>query len=362
MADHPPRKKRRGRQVSAALGSAAQGQDTTRPEANGRADANSDVASMVKEVLTATLPTLIPTITTSVLAAIQKGGLDQTAGQLQELVAPQPAGPSLQEEGQPDTVSSAAAECLVDLTGMSAPSNTLGQRHLHKPFDLGLDPKIKGKIWADEYVDFGLLAHPSSDHKEKYTTEVKDGTLSLVKVPNSKKIENLRQWCGAFHLFGAIYTKKHTDKGNVLFQYAKRVQDIADESGDSAALQYDRSFRLWREMEPSDCPWEHLNIPLYHEALAEGLSSKFRSKQGQPFRANSGNKRPFLNKRKPKVYCHSYNNNGGKCTRGQSCTYPHICELCGGSHDRSKCPTKQDTNSHQTHKPTATSTVRSDKT
>ena len=31
-----------------------------------------------------------------------------------------------------------------------------------------------------------------------------------------------------------------------------------------------------------------------------------------------------------KKYCYSFNNNDGRCERGQNCKYPHVCESVAG--------------------------------
>jgi len=47
------------------------------------------------------------------------------------------------------------------------------------------------------------------------------------------------------------------------------------------------------------------------------------------------------------AYCYSFNNNKGKCERGQNCLFPHVCEKCGAhiidkyaqeSNDQGLCP------------------------
>ena len=41
--------------------------------------------------------------------------------------------------------------------------------------------------------------------------------------------------------------------------------------------------------------------------------------------------------RSSKKYCYSFNNNDGRCGRGQNCKYPHVCEKCGGAHFKRLC-------------------------
>ena len=72
--------------------------------------------------------------------------------------------------------------------------------------------------------------------------------------------------------------------GNLMV-YAQTVKKIAKSCGHQAGLQYDEKFRLWRQKDPSACPWQSKNPELYQEALVLGLDYKFKSKKPQPFRA-----------------------------------------------------------------------------
>ncbi|XP_069133561.1 uncharacterized protein [Argopecten irradians] len=277
----PPAKKRRRVQV-----------EKTRQAAPAIASTSSqpqpDMQAMVNSCVTAA----IPAITQTVLDALQRA---EVPG------APTPDDQEVESETQTDNLASqATAGSAVAFDTLTAgPSSceyveeSSSKRNISKPIDLGLDPKIKTKIVSDEFVDMGVLLNPGKDNKERYTTEIKDGSLSLVKLPAAKKVHTLSQWLACFHVFGAIYSKRHQDRGHQLFEYARRIQAIAEESGDHAAMSYDRSFRLWRERDPHDCPWDQLNVALYHEALSEGLVYKLKSKPGQPFQSGSTRKSPF---------------------------------------------------------------------
>ncbi|XP_033733832.1 uncharacterized protein LOC117322971 [Pecten maximus] len=346
MTSRPQKKRRRVQEVATVPATTSQATSSPIP-----VPPSADFMAMMQTCITAA----IPTITQTVIASLNRAGegnnasATATSPSSSEQTVPLDIPTEVDQSSGPSTgPATAAAEFC--LSNMTAPRNEdqmhdseythnhsqTVKRNLTKPIDLGLDTKIKNKIVSDEYVDMGVLLNPGQDTKDKYTTEIKDGSLALVKVPSTRKMDSVNQWLNCFNVFGAIYSKRHPESGHKLFQYARRVQAIAEESGDSAAIAYDKSFRLWREREPEDCPWDQLNVALYHEALAEGLVSKFRGKQGQSFRSNSNQKRPFRQNKK-RVYCHSFNNNKGNCQRGQSCTYPHICEYCGGNHDRAKC-------------------------
>ena len=40
-----------------------------------------------------------------------------------------------------------------------------------------MGPKLKSKIWADEFIEFGALLITNTDTKEKFNHEYHEGTL-----------------------------------------------------------------------------------------------------------------------------------------------------------------------------------------
>ena len=70
--------------------------------------------------------------------------------------------------------------------------------------------KIKAKIWANEYVDFGILLSetPSPNHYSlsiNTTTPSLGAELTLEPYRPTKKITNINQWISALNTFVAIY-------------------------------------------------------------------------------------------------------------------------------------------------------------
>ena len=64
-----------------------------------------------------------------------------------------------------------------------------------------------------------------------------------------------------------------------------------------------------------------VNIELYSEAMSLCLKGKFdnlsKNIKSLPFPVDE--------------YCYSFNDNDGRCERGQNCKYPHVCEKHGGN-------------------------------
>lgn len=208
---------------------------------------------------------------------------------------------------------------------------------INKPLALGVDPKIKAKIWAHEYIDLGCLVSKKSLKPRFQPVESVDGNMMWEKqqVPNFR-FESIAHWLTAFHVFVGIYTERYPHETGALMKYANTIQTLARRSCEVAAFIYDRTFREWREHDFRYLPWDQVNNELYSDAMALGLKIKFDQLKNQSLK-----KSPFLQTGAPeessRKYCFSYNNKYGSCTRGSTCKYPHICGKCGGDHPRKFC-------------------------
>ncbi|XP_062569284.1 uncharacterized protein LOC134231352 [Saccostrea cucullata] len=188
----------------------------------------------------------IPDITKAVMDEISK---QQTSSDT--AIMPSPSAP----EGK------AANDSAVEPTVNLGISNTFleAPESISKPLALGIDSKIKSIIWANEFVDFGTLLKPT-EKQVKFSIEEGDDGLTFVKEKSTPlKIESIPQWMKAFHIFISIFCERHTNDATKLMKYASIVQKLADQSTASAAIQYDKTFRQWREISPTKLPWDQLN-------------------------------------------------------------------------------------------------------
>ena len=328
------RPRKRKRPVSAAAGSeqqAATGSQEQTEAQTTEQQFNGTMAVEVARQIGESMKAAIPTITASVLQALRA---ETTAAH-----PPIPQQPilsreteELQEETPPPLPPRKRQEQLVQPTfealtrpGMSLPKSETISRG--KPIGMGVDPKIKAKIVANEYIELATLCS-KTETKDKYHSEIHNNELVFVKTNNQVKIDTMTKWADTFHTFVGIYCKQHTDAAVDLMQYMRIVQSVANDSSDAAAIEYDKEFRKWREEDPKGCGnWNQKNTELYTEALASGLNSKLRAAK-QPFRptpAQAG-----------RNYCFQYNNTDGKCPR-QNCPYPHVCSRCLGPHFKRHC-------------------------
>ena len=136
---------------------------------------------------------------------------------------------------------------------------------ISKPLALGIDPKIKTKIWAREYIDLGCLLNKKQSKVKFQPTETSEGGMAWEKQqPPTYRFENISHWLSAFHIFVSIYSEKYPKETGSLMKYADIIQNLARRSCDVAAYIYDRTYREWREHDYESLPWDQVNNELYY--------------------------------------------------------------------------------------------------
>ena len=72
-----------------------------------------------------------------------------------------------------------------------------------RPLDAQVDPKIKAKIWQDEYINLATLIQPvrqSSSHQSKPLTLDEDGNIAPREAPKGM-INSIVQWNEAWWVY-----------------------------------------------------------------------------------------------------------------------------------------------------------------
>lgn len=210
----------------------------------------------------------------------------------------------------------------------------------HSPpsFLLGIDSKLKGRIWANEYIDLAsLLAEETESNDSFRLVESTNGTVALQKMPQHKSIISLNQWNTAFHKYISILTESQPLLIPSLMQYMEHIRRLAQRAGDQAAFYYDRTFRKLRQCDPS-LSFAELHASTYTEAICMGLSNRLSTRPFRSTKQTTASSKP----------CFNYNNKG-TCSR-QQCNYQHACQKCFGPHPKKVCPLpKTDTPSNPSH-------------
>lgn len=103
--------------------------------------------------------------------------------------------------------------------------------------DALVSPKLKAKIWDNEFFYFGLLLSPhSSDTRYQLSVSSQTGstvpTLSLEPTQKTKPIATIEAWTSAFQVFVGVYTGKFPTEAPALMKYGEVVRDLAARGGD----------------------------------------------------------------------------------------------------------------------------------
>ena len=128
--------------------------------------------------------------------------------------------------------------------------------------------KLKAKIWADEYIDFGALLSSFPDDDKFILSFNNDGKLPSLCLKASKpkpKFLSLGQWQTAFNTVVAVYTVKYPLKVAALLKYCEVVRDIANKSGNWRY--YDQQFRYLCKTNPEKFPWDRVTWELWNQAI-----------------------------------------------------------------------------------------------
>ena len=217
------------------------------------------------------LQTLSTSISTTISQAIQQAlGPRGTRSLTQDLRAS--SFPPVENDGE----RSASEAIQGDITAIT--QGTQPQSSPRQPFSsiaiaLGsrVNPKLKAKIWGNEYVDFGglLSLSPNTDRYSLSLTPSSTSStqpqLTLEPSQPPKKIHNLSQWLSAFNTFVAIYVEKFPTEAPRLMKYCEVVRDIASKPGDWSF--YDDQFRYIRQSAPDQYPWDTIHWELWLRAV-----------------------------------------------------------------------------------------------
>ena len=199
------------------------------------------------------------------------------------------------------TVQGPVAPVLDSLTGerhdihvASPVSNLLNFNSNSIPIDAQVNPKLKPKIWANEFIEFGSLLKRGIS-EPSYHIAVRSGsvsqsnpTLSLEPTTKSRPISNVETWTTAFQIFVGIYTSKFSLEA------------------------------------PLEMPWGSTHWELWIRAHNFG-NSKPKTPQGKPPR--------FASLGIPKGFCHKFH----KGVEYHSCKYKHTCYKFNLSHPANRC-------------------------
>lgn len=116
-------------------------------------------------------------------------------------------------------------------------------------FDLDsrVSDRLKAKIWANEYIDFGSPHNTPEETKYRLSVEQDNDNPSLCFEHVKPKRKNLTidQWLTAFNVFVDVYTAMAPNFISFLMKKCEVVRDIAAKQGNWRY--YDEQFRFLRQ-------------------------------------------------------------------------------------------------------------------
>ena len=310
---------------------------------------NPGLVSLDVNTLSATISTAI---SEAVKTALSKDRLTEILGQNADedgtSIEATLAGRS-QADLSSDSVTTAVSNHVSNLTGAGTRDNSLllgpdnvQPKQIFTSVSVNLSSrvgsKIKAKIWANEYVEFGALL-ASTLQISKYALSMTPSTgsskqprLTLKPYHTPKRVFNIQQWVSAFNIFVSIYIERYQSETLQLMKYCEVVRDIALSHGDW--LWYDEQFRCLRQSATDKYPWDQIHWELWLRASAnfrrsQPITSKPQALTRQRFRPN------FF----PRGTCWAFHA-GKHCQR---CQFEHVCYKCGVKHPAIQCsvPTPQ---------------------
>ena len=193
----------------------------------------------------------------------------------------------------------------------------------------GVTPKLKAKIWADEFINFGQLITVTPNDK-KFNSSINTSTespgqptLCLEPLQKAKNISTIAAWTSAFQVFVGIYTSKFPAEAPTLMKFGEVVRDFADKGANW--IYYDTNFCYLRQQKSADFSWGTIHFELW--IRSQQFPRKNDNVPLNTFRSSRGSTCV------PIGYCRKYHR-GGNCA---GCSFKHECHKCHQNHPSSKC-------------------------
>ena len=228
-------------------------------------------------------------------------------------------------------VQGSIATVLASLSGstslMSKPKDIFVSTDI--PIDMSVSDRLKRKIWAHEYVDFGLLLNNRKDPDSFHLSLSSDMASSndqprIILEPNqkSKHINSVEMWVTAYQIFVGVYTQRYPIEAPLLMKYSDIIRDLAARGYNWRF--YDENFRYLRQKDPKAYSWGAVHWELWIRSQPSrnnySLIKRFEGESKSGFRV-------------PKGFCWKYHK-GLKCI---GCNFKHSCPLCQKTHQMINC-------------------------
>jgi len=174
----------------------------------------SELTEETAESVTTTPPQNLMTVDVQALSETISLALTQAVhqalGQVNKTPTPVATEKELVEASVQDEVSVLTEGTATTFTAqpLSLPSNKEPFASIAVALGSMVNPKLRAKIWANEFIEFGslLTSSPNQDRFSVCLTPTQP-PLTLEPCQPSKKIHTFLQWLSAFNIFVAIFSQ-----------------------------------------------------------------------------------------------------------------------------------------------------------
>jgi hypothetical protein len=211
----------------------------------------------------------------------------------------------------------------------------------HDALRLGdtVDPKLKARIWAQEFIDLSDLIRASPDQECTFQFSKVGNATNLKLVPTKRDALSIWQWREAFEVYISIMgeSPSHIQLMAPLMLHKRTVDNLNFRYNASCWRLYDESFRRGIATPGSQLRWGVIDWTRYMDSLhKEGIfrlntkSVHSQQRSNRPGQSTGPKRNRF-----PKGYCFRFSS-GQQCS-ARTCAFTHKCHICQAGHPPSQC-------------------------
>ena len=242
---------------------------------------------------------------------------------------------------QPET-NQAALQASTLLSLVSAHSSWNAPAKMTKVWlgeGLGSIPKrLQERMLRWEFVDLAEFRQRSAAEK----TASEENTDKLMVLPGfevahtkRKPVTDIITWVQCFSRYTAAMSQSYPECTPGFMSHMITVLKAYAEVEEPAWWEYDEAFRE-KMASTGNRSWKGMDVSLYQELCG----SRPRRRVTVPTNELKNAGKAALGKRSGEVrkkahVCWMFNE--GECTYGARCKFPHVCEVCQGSHPKRHC-------------------------
>ncbi len=220
------------------------------------------------------------------------------------------------------------------------------------PLDLYVPPHLREKILSGKFINLAdLLEKDPTKHGSLNISLTKSG---LIGQPRNNRITTFEQWDEAWSIYMTVFARKEGNPEKLPTLVKHRMNVITVKQKNGFWMDYDKQFRLLKELMGDELPFDTLHSEIYMKAMS-GNQPRDYTPRPMPMYSRKFN----TNRRWPLGYCFNFLN-GKECKCTEASNLKHHCPECSQQHRDgnyttcfrgSRGPSKQNQNTQQPPKP-----------